>query len=205
MADKIIVFAKQTDEQRVPITVRIEWLADGTIKPLLYWTPDGSCYAVKHIYETTPIAFLKDGGAGLRIKALAELTETPETYTDDRLTRHETYLYFADNWFCGKNIIDARYGHTGKEFITVTIDVFPDCNYEIVYFTALDARYMVEKTLAVEPRGSFNAGGVGIWHKVEARRVNAHNDEDADPPEKVRHMVALYFEINKWFVAVRTA
>jgi len=35
---------------------------------------------------------------------------------------------------------------------------------------------MVERTIAVEPRGSFRAGGIGIWHKVDARLINSYND-----------------------------
>jgi len=120
----------------------------------------------------------------------------------DRYARLEVYLYLADNLFCGRNIIDARYGHMNKEFIHVTLDVFPDCGYEIAYFTAQGSRYKVEKLIAMEPRGSYNAGGAGVWHKVEARLVNADDDEDPDPGKSVRRMAALFFEVNKWFVVV---
>ncbi len=205
MADKIIIYSKQTGEPRIPVTVRIEWLPDGTIKPRMYWMPDGSCYTVKQIFETTPLAFLKDRGEGIRFKVRADVTETPDPYYDNRFTQHETYLYFADSMFCGKNIVDGRYGHAGKEFIPVTMDVFPNREYELVYFKVHGTRYMVEKTVAIEPRGSFCAGGVGICHTVEARQVNPDNDEDPDPQKSTHRMAALYFEINKWFVTVKNS
>lgn len=204
MADKTIIYIKQIGEPCVPVTIRIEWHPDGTIKPCLYWMPDGSCYEVKYILEMTPLAFLKDRGEGLRFKIRAELIETPEPYSDCQFTQHETYLYMADTQFCGKNIIDDRYGHKGKEFISVTLDVFPNCEYELVYFIAQGKRYMVEKTIAIEPRGSFHAGGVGVWHKVEARQVNADNDDNPDPVKSIVRISALYFEINKWFVTVKS-
>ena len=86
----------------------------------------------------------------------------------------------------------------------MTLDVFPNGEYELVYFKAHGARYMVERTVAVEPRGSFDAGGVGVWHKVEARQVNTDDDEDPDPLKSIFRKAALYFEINKWFVRVKT-
>ena len=203
MADKAVVYSKQTDEPGVPVTVRIDWHPDGTIKPLMYWTTDGSCFEVKHVLETTHLAFLKDRGVGIRFKVKAEIVETPE-YDDDILhAQYETYLYFADNWFCGKHFIDGRYGHAGKEFIPVTLDVFPDGGYELVYFISKGTRYAVERTIAVEPRGSFYAGGVGVWHKVKARLINTDNDEGPDPSKCVVRMAALYFEINKWFTPVK--
>jgi hypothetical protein len=195
-----VIYSKMNGEPPDPVTVRLEWLPDGTITPLMYWMPDGSCFEVMHVFDYTPLSFLKDRGEGIRFKVRAELTETPDH--DDELLRakHETYLYLTDNWFCGKNFIDNRYGHKGKEFISVTLDVFPNCDYELVYFHVQEKRYMVEKTLAVEPRGNFNAGGLGIWHKVEARLVNADDDEDPDPDKSERRMAAVYFEVNKWFV-----
>lgn len=204
MADKTVIYSEQTDGPRIPVTARIDWLSDGTIKPRIYWTPDGSRYEIRQVIEMTHIAFLKDRGEGLRFKVKAELTETPEYGSCQQGIQHETYLYFADSWFSGKNIIDGRYGHGSKEFIPVTLDVFPNCDYELVYFKARGIRYMVEKTIAIEPRGSFLAGGVGVWHKVEARRINDNNDEDPDPRKSVIRMAALYFEINKWFVTVKT-
>jgi len=195
-----IVYSKQTGAPPVPVTVRIEWLPDSTIKPLSYWTPDGARYDIKHVCKMTRLAYLKDRGAGIRFKVQSELTESPEF--DDELLHslYETYLYFADNRFCGKNFIDGRYGHEGKEYIPVTLDVFPDSDYEIIYFKVQDVRYMVEKTYEIELRGSFNAGGVGVWHKVEARLVNEYDDEDPDPNKSSLRMAALYFEVNKWFV-----
>ena len=201
LADSPIIYIKQSGEPSVPVTVRIVWLPDGQIKPLTYWMPDGSRFEVKHMYERSPNAFLKDRGAGLRFRVKAELTETAEW--DDELlhAQHETYLYFIGNWFCGKSFIDGRYGHKGKEFIPVTLDVFPNGEYELVYFKVNEARYAVEKTVAVEPRGNFNAGGIGIRHKVDVRVVNENDDEDPDPKNSVRRLASVYFEVNKWYVA----
>ena len=205
MPDNFIVYSKQIGEPCVPVTVRIEWFPDGTIKPLMYWTPDGSCYRVNYIHETTPLALLKDRGEGLRFRVKSEVIKTMEPYSEFRFTRHEAYLYFVNDRFCGKNIVDGRYSHAGKEYVHVTLDVFPDGEYEVVYFVVQEARYMVEKTIAIEPRGSFHAGGVGVWHKVEARQVNSDNDEDPDPNKCARRPAALYFEINKWFVMINRA
>ena len=203
MDENITVYCKRAGEPRVPVTVRIEWMPDGTILPRFFWTPDGFCYRVMPGHKCVALAFLKERGRGLRFEVTAVVVKTPG-YDDDLLsTRCETYLYLADDWFCGKGFIDARYGHPGKEYVPVTLDVFPDCGYEIVYFRARGARYAVRKTFAVEPRGSYSAGGVGVWHGVEARLVNDGDDEDPDPGNSVLRPDALYFEINKWFVAVR--
>ncbi len=203
MADKIVVYSKQSGGPVIPLTVRIDWLADGTIIPLMYWTPDGTCYMVVGQSPGIKMAFLKDRGVGLRWKVRGEIIETPDPECDDLLhTQYETYLYLADQRFSEKNIIDERYGHTGKEFIPVTLDVFPDGDYELIYFWARGSRYMVEKTADVDNRGSFAAGGVGVWHKVEARLINADDDEDPDPRKSVRRIAAVYLELNKWFVHV---
>ena len=203
IAEKAVIYSKQHGEPLVPVTIRVEWQADGAIRPCLYWTPDGTCYKVKPNYAMTPLAFLKDRGEGLRFKVIAELIETPEP--DDALlhTLFVSYLYLADSWFCGKNIVDERYRHTGKEYIPVTLDIFPNCDYELVYFSVKDTRYMVENTIAIEPYGNFCAGGVGVRHKVEARQVNAN--DDPDPHKSVRRQAAIYFEINKWFAMVKPA
>jgi len=201
--NKTTVFIRQNDEPFVPITIRAVWQSDGAIKPLMYWTPDGSCYHIKAISSVTPMAFLKDCGEGLQFKINSELAETPEPYSEDCYVRHDTYLYLADNWFCGKNFIDDRYGHACKEYIPVILDIFPDGDYELIYFTVQGMRYMVEKTLEIEPRGSFNAGGIGIWHKVDARLINAENDECLDIHNCVKREAAIYFEVNKWFVSLR--
>ena len=205
MAKKPVIYTKQNDEPSIPVTVRIEWLPDGTIKPLMYWTPDGSCYQVIHIYEATPLSFLKDRGEGLRFKVKAMVTATSGMDYDLIHIPYETYLYFVDNWFCGKNFIDSRYGHIGKEYISVTLDVFPNCDYQLIYFWVQGMHYMVKKTIAVESRGSFKAGGVGVRHKVEARQINATDDEDPDPNRSIRRTAAIYFEVNKWFVTIMTA
>jgi len=202
MANKIVIYSKQNGEKLVPVTLRINWLPDGTINPRFYWTPDGTQYKVISQFECTPLAFLRERGEGVRFRIRSEVIEASELDDDILHTRHETYLYLADNRFCEKNIIDERYGHSGKEYIPVTLDIFPGGDYELVYFWCRGARYMVEKTIAVEPRGSFHAGGAGLWHKVEARLVNADDDKDPDPNKSVRRLAALYLELNKWFVSI---
>ena len=182
------VYIRQPGGSGVPVTVRAEWLSTGKIIPRLYWTPDGSCHKIDRVYETVPMAFLKSRGEGLRFKIEATASDTDHI-------RREFYLYLADNLFCGKNIIDSRYEHESKEFIPVTLDIFPNCEYELIDFEARGVKYAVEKTIAVEPRGTIHAGGVGIWHKVEARRCDCENTRIA----------AVYFEINKWFVRVKAA
>lgn len=202
MAERIVLYGKQMGEPCVPLTIRLEWLPDGTIKPLMYWTQDGTCYKVISQAESVRLAFLQEHGEGLRFKVKSEIIDTPEPHSDLLHTLYETYLYMADKRFSERNIIDQRYGHAGKEFIPVTLDVFPDGDYEIIYFWVHGDRYMVEKTDDVEPRGSFHAGGVGIWHKVVARLINADDDDDPDPCKSVRRPAALYLELNKWFVTV---
>ena len=212
MEERTAVYSKQYGEPGVPVTVRIEWRPDGRVKPCMFWMTDGSCYVVRDVCEMTHLALLKDRGEGVRFKVRAESSETPETYDgvdadaytrgSNQYKRLELYLYLADNMFCGKDIVDARYGHMGKEYIHVTLDVFPNCEYELAYFIVQGARYKVEKLIKKEPRGSYHAGGAGIWHKVEARLVNADDDENPDPAKSVRRMAALYFEVNKWFVVV---
>lgn len=202
MGDKIVIYSKQSGEPLIPLTVRIEWLPDGKIKPMMYWAPDGTCLKIISQSEGVPLAFLKDRGEGLRFKVKAEIIETDEPYSELLHTRYETYLYLADSRFSAKNIIDERYGHAGKEYIPVTMDVFSDGDYELIYFWVRGARYMVEKTADVENRGSFQAGGVGIWHKVDVRLVGADDDEDPDPHVSVRRTAAIYWELNKWFAFV---
>jgi len=199
---KTVVYVKQSGEPPVPVTARLEWLPDGKIKPLLFWTPGGNCYGVRHEYEMTPLAYLKDRGEGIRYKIEAELIETPEP-DPEKLYARETYLYFADNWFCGKTFVDERYRHAGKEFITVTLDVFPGGDYELVYFKVKETRYMVEKTLKIEPHASIKAGGAGIRHRVEARIVDAFDDNSPNQDDAVIRTSALYFEVNKWFVLMK--
>jgi len=202
MADKIVIYSKQSGGSRIPLTVRIDWFPDGTIKPRMFWTPDGSCYRVISLHEQVSLAFLKEHGEGMRFRVTGEVIETPEPDGDLLQIWYETYLYLADNRFYQKNIIDERYGHSGKEYVSVTLDIFPEGDYELVYFTCRGARYMVEKTLDIEPRGSYSAGGVGMWHKVEVRLVNVDNDDDPDPVISVRRLGSLYLEFNKWFVHV---
>lgn len=202
MAEKFVVYSKRSGEPRVPLTIRIEWLPDGTIAPLMYWTPDGACFKVISCSVGVPIAFLKDHGEGLRFKARSEIIETPEPFSELLHTQYDLYLYLADKRFCEKNIVDDRYAHPEKEFISVTLDVFSDGDYELVYFAVREERYMVEKTITIEPRGSFKAGGIGICHRVEGRLVNANNDYDTDPQYSYCRPGALYWELNKWFVLV---
>ncbi|MCL2286346.1 MAG: hypothetical protein FWC32_08275 [Firmicutes bacterium] len=197
MADRPTVYIKHFDGLCVPVTVRIEWLPNGVIKPLMYWTPDNSCYEIKCVYESVLLTLLRARGEGRRFKVTA-VTETPEVYQAHRNTRHEVYLYLADGLFSGRNIIDERYGHGGKQFVPVTLDVFPDCKYEIICFTVQEAQYIVEKTIEIEPRGSYSAGGLGVWHKVKARQIIADSEGEV-------RMAALYFELNKWFVRIKQA
>ncbi len=46
VTDKTVIYSKQSGGPTVPLTVRLEWLPDGTINPLMFWTPDGACYEV---------------------------------------------------------------------------------------------------------------------------------------------------------------
>jgi hypothetical protein len=199
------VYCKQSGEPPIPITVSIHWLPDGKIKPFMYWTPDGTRYEITHIYDRVRCAYLKDGGEGLRFKVRARVIETPDPDAEICNALCETYIYMADNRFCEKNIVDGRYGHAGKAFISVTMDVFPNGEYELTYFSVLGKRYHVEKPCAVEPKGSFAAGGVGLRHKVLARLVNEADDEDPNPLNPVTRMAALYWEMDKWFTAVGSA
>lgn len=202
MENKAVIYCKRSIEPSIPLTTRIDWLPDGTIKPRMFWTPDGACYKVVSLFEGVFIDFRKERGEGLCFNVVGEVIDTPELDDDLLHTRYETSLYLADSRFCQKNIIDKRYGHAGKEFITVTLDVFPDGDYELVYFLCRGARYKIEKTVMVEQRGSFQAGGAGLWHKVVARLVNEDNDDDPDPKECVQRLGALTLEFNKWFVHV---
>ena len=204
MKDKPTIYIKLDGKPIIPVTVQIYWHTNGKIRPLMYWMPDNSCYEVKHVYEATKLAFLKDRGEGIRFKIKAEPTNASDPDRESPLyTRDDVYLYLADNRFCEKDFIDQRYGHTNKEYIPVTLDIFPNGDYELIYFSVGDKRYMVEKTLDIQPRGSFFAGGIGIWHKVEARLVNADNDEDPSFYNSVCRQAALYWELNKWFVAIK--
>ena len=197
---KPVVYSKQHNEPITPLTVRIDWLPDSSIKPVKFWTRDGCGYDITYIIDKTPLALLKDRGVGLRFRVKAAMAETLEPYPDIEYNQHETYLYLTDNWFCGKNIVDDRYVRSHKEYVTVTLDVFPNAEYELVYFWAKQSRYKVEKTISIEPRGSYRAGGVGLWHKVEARLVNTDNDDDSNPAQSIRREAGLYFEVNKWFI-----
>ena len=204
MIDKAIIYIKQTGEPYIPVTVRIEWLPDGKIKPLMYWTPDSSCYEIKRIYESTQCAFLKDCGEGIRIKITADMQGLSK-YDDLRFAQHDTYLYLADNRFCEKGFIDERYKHVNKKYVPIILDIFPDGDYELVYFWVDDNRYMVERTNDKEHRGSFFAGGIGIRHDVNVRLVNSDNDDDPDPLNSVCRPAALFWELNKWFIAVKAS
>jgi len=204
MTGKTTIYIKQTGTPRIPVTVRIEWQPDGKIKPLMYWAPDGSCYEVVRIYESIQLAYLKDRGEGIRFKIRAQL-KNPSEYDDLRYARHETYMYFTDNRFCEKGFVDERYQHTNKKYIPITMDVFPNGDYELVYFRVDDNRYIVERTKDKEQRGSFFAGGIGVRHDVDARLVNPDNDEDLDPHNSTCRPAALYWELNKWFIAVKAA
>ena len=194
-----VVYSKQPGASIIPLTVRIEWLPEGIIKPQMYWTPDGSCYGVRCLYESTPIAFLKDRGEGIRFKILAELTERSDA---PAYVRHDTYLYLADCRFSERGFIDERYRHSRKRYVPVTLDVFPDGDYELVCFWVGKNRYMVEKTLEVKSHGTFYAGGIGIRHKIDVRFINSYDDEDSEPMKSVRRTATIFWELDKWFVAV---
>jgi len=201
MENTIIAYIKQPYESPIPVTVQVKWLADGKIIPLMYWTPDNSRYEVKHVYESIKLAYLKERGVGIRYRVNAELMDIPDY---DRLlyAKHETYLYLCDNRYCEKGFIDDRYNSASKKYVPVVLDIFPDGGYELVYFWVDDNRYKVEKTIDIEPRGSFHAGGIGVWHKIDVRLVNDDNDNDPNPSKRCCRLAALFLELNKWFVAV---
>lgn len=186
MDENPVIYCKQPGETLVPVTVRLKWLPDGTLQPLHYWLPDDSCHEVTHIYDMTPLKYLRDGGAGVRFKAKTAIGDT--------------YLYLADNKFYGKNFIDNRYGHERKEYVPVVLDIFPNGNYELVCFWVDELRYNIEKTIDISKRGTFTVGGLGLHHKVKIRLVNEYDDDCPDPDNILRREAALYFEINKWFV-----
>jgi len=198
----ITIYIKQYDEPPIPVTARIQWLANGKIKPELYRTPDNSCYEIKHIYEVTPLALLKNQGEGLRFRIKAIAIETPEPNCVNSLASHELYLYLADSFFSGSNIVDSRYQHEYKEFVPVTLEISPNGTYKLICFEARGAMYAVQKTILVEPRGSIFAGGIGIWHKVEIVKFDL---ECSDLCEKDARMAGLYFEINKWWVRIKAS
>ncbi|MCL2426882.1 MAG: hypothetical protein FWD05_11175 [Oscillospiraceae bacterium] len=204
MSDKSIVYGRQDEQSRIPLTVRLEWYPDGTIKPCMYWMPDESCHMIRHVYECIPLVYLKERADGLRFKVKAEATGASEWLCVSEPMQSEAYLYLSDKRFCGKNIVDDRYSHESKEYIRVSLDVFPSGEYKIVYFWVSGVRYMVEKTLEIEPRASFYAGGAGVWHKVEARQVNDDDDDDLYADKSNKRVAGLYFEINKWFVRIKT-
>ena len=202
VTDGAVAYIRIAGGPPVPATVRVEWLPDGQIRPLAYWMPDGSRYEVRRMYERIPNSLLKDRGAGLRFKVRAELAEAAEWGGEPLQNAwHEACLYLADGRYSGKTFIDGRYGHGGKEFIPVTLDVFPDGGYELVRFSVQGARYTVEKTVSVEPCGNFSAGGVGIRHNVSARAANADDGGGTASGAGMRRPASLYFEVNKWFVA----
>lgn len=202
MEKGIVIYGKQSGEPPIPLTIRIEWSPDGTIRPKQYWAPDGTLFDVISQSVGMPIAFLKDRGVGLRFKARAEIVDTPEPHSELLNTQQDTYLYLADQRFSEKNIIDERYGHIGKEYIPVTLDIYPNGDYQLISFWVRGARYVVEATMEIERRGAFQAGGVGIRHKISARLVNADNDDDPDQNMSVLRTAALYWELNKWFVSI---
>ena len=199
--ENTVVYGNWQTDENTPLTVRIEWLPSGAIIPRYYWTPDGTRYEVENLYETVQCCHLKDKGIGIRFRVGSKIIETPESFSDILDSQHETYIYFADNSFCEKNMIDERYLRTGKEYIPVTLDIFPNGDYEIIHFWVHGQRYIVEKTLTRDIKGAFHTGGLGVWHKVETRLVN-ENDDDPDPQMCVRRVASLYWEFNKWFTSV---
>ena len=118
---KIVIYEKQPEHRRVPLTVNADWLSDGQIVPRCYWTQDGSRFKVLHVYECVPLAFLEEKGKGLRYKVRARMEETVEDGSDLVPAQYETYLYFADNRFCEKTIVDDRYDHAEKLYVPVNL------------------------------------------------------------------------------------
>ncbi|MDR2547784.1 MAG: hypothetical protein LBC96_09840 [Lachnospiraceae bacterium] len=205
MEKNTIIYIKHENDTRTPVTVRILWFPDGTIKPLAYWLPDGAFHVVKYVCETTPCAFLKDKGVGLRFKVESEPKDEEERDETFLQMCHENYLYFADDWFCGKNIIDNRYRNPGKEYITVTLDVFSDASYELISFQANGSRYAVAKTLTAQMHSNYHTGGSGLRHKVAARILSANESDEITYSTDDLLETELYFEINKWFVTRKAA
>jgi len=183
-----VVYIKQANEPPIPVTVRLEWLPNGKIKPIMYWTPDNSCYEVKHVYESTSLAFLREKGVGIRFRVRAEMREMPDNTS---CARHETFLYLADMRFCESGFIDDRYSHPNKKYVTVTVDVFPNAEYELVRFCVGDECYVVERTLKVEPRALYRVGGIGVWHRVDVR-ANSGGEWQRK---------AVFWEVGGWYVA----
>ena len=199
--DNYIVYSRQQGKPKIPATVRINWLADGAIKPLMYWTPDNSCYEVKSILDVTPLAYLDEKGEGIRIRVASELLESLDLYPAYQGCQHEVYLYFADKFFSGKNFVDERYDHENKKYIPMVLDVFQNGEYELVHFKVNEAEYMVERTISVEPRISYRAGGAGICHKVEAKQISDEGNSNLSDDKSTYRLAAIFFEVNKWFVA----
>lgn len=205
MGEKKAIYIKRSGEVMVPVTARITWFPDGRIKPCFYWTPDGTQYKILSHGIGVSLALFRCHAEGLRFKVISQIIETPDPFSELLNSRYETELYLEDSRFFQKNIIDTGYAHPNKEYIQVTMDVFPNSEYEIISFCCKGSRYVVEKTLAVEPRGSYLAGGAGIWHKVDARLANMDDDGDPNPQKSICRRSALYLEFNKWFVSVATA
>ena len=202
MEKNIRTYIKRCDEPRTPVTARINWFPDGSIVPCFFWTPDGTQYKIVSHGSGVSLSLLKEPGEGLRYRVRTEIIDVPELHTELRHTQYDTELYLADNRFCQMNIIDQRYDHASKEFIKITMDVFPSAEYELVYFWCKDVRYMVERTITVEPRGSYKAGGTGLCHKVTARLINPEDDDDPEPSRSACRPASLFLEFNKWFVWV---
>jgi len=145
------------------------------------------------MYEATRLAYLKQGGEGIRYRVSAKLQD-PDSHA---YAHDDVYLFFVSDQYCQKGFIDERYEHAGKKYIPVTLDVFPWGDYEIVGFQVDDNEYKVERTIAREARGSYKVGGVGIWHKVEAWLAN-------DDKGLSFRLVGLYLEFDKWFSPIKS-
>gem|GEM_PF-1501567 len=215
MAERIVVYSKENGAL-TPLTVRVDWLPNGVIRPRMYWTPDGSCLRITQVAECVRLGHLKETGAGVRFRVTAQMAEpgdlpAPFSYKKvatplpaalarkrswDSFPEYELYLYLADNFFCAANILGDEYAHNAKAYIPVTLDVFPSGDYELVGFEAGGVCYTVDKTYSVRPGGSYKAGGAGLRHEVEATAQAAAN-ADAAPNSR---RAALYLELNKWFV-----
>ena len=200
MAERIVVYSKQENGEMMPLTMRVEWLPTGVIKPRMYWTPDGSCFQVTHVIECVRLAHLKSGGKGIRFKVMAMMIESEDIGAEPSPVSYEIYLYLADDFFCAANMIDEQYAHDGKVYIPVTMDIFPGGDYELICFWVRGVCYCVDRTYDVTLGGSYEAGGVGLRHGVMATMVKDAGGDAVNATKLSSRKASLYLELNKWFV-----
>ena len=192
------VYIKQSEGIATPITVRIHWLANGDWYPTLFWMPNGICYEVSlPILERAPLSCLKEKGVGTRITANVNMAEDSGESTNLCKGGQSVHIYFADSKFDAKCIVDAAYNHNKKLYISVEVDIFSEGSYELVGITVDSDKYLVSRTLSVEPRGSYGAGGVGICHKL--RVVKEGQQGDCPLPWREAN---VYLEFDRWFIHI---